>query len=98
MPWRSASVSLAKATSNRSFKPTMRAIAYGDDGSMRIWPSQSTVMKRNVGMRGRRAARTVERHPRHAAEAVGEERVRALLDPPGDVRVGGTTVRRVVLE
>ena len=27
----------------------MRAIAYAIEGSMRIWPSQSTVMKRKVG-------------------------------------------------
>ena len=27
----------------------MRAIAYTDEGSIRIWPSQSTVMKRKVG-------------------------------------------------
>ena len=49
MPWRSASVSLPNATSNRSRSATRRAIAYGDDGSIRIFPSQSTVMKPNVG-------------------------------------------------
>ncbi len=48
MPCRSASVSQAKATSKRSFNSTIRAMAQGDDGSMRIWPSQSTLMKRNV--------------------------------------------------
>ena len=49
MPCRSASVSLAKATSNLSRIPISRAIAYGDEQSIRILPSQSTVMKRNVG-------------------------------------------------
>ena len=51
-----------------------------------------------VPVRGRRAAGALERNSRHAAEAVGEQRVGALLDPAGDVRVGGPAVRRVVLE
>ena len=49
MPWRSWSVSQAKATSYWSFSPISRCIAYFEDGSMRILPSQSTVMKPNCG-------------------------------------------------
>jgi hypothetical protein len=40
---------LAKATSKRSRIATSGAIAYGDEQSVRILPSQSTVMNRNVG-------------------------------------------------
>ncbi len=49
MPWRSKSVSLPKAMSKRSFSPISPAIAYGDEQSMRILPSQSTDMKEKVG-------------------------------------------------
>ena len=49
MPWRSASASLPKARSKRSRNPTRRAIACGDDGSIRIRPSQSQVMNANCG-------------------------------------------------
>ena len=49
MPWRSASGSLANATSKRSAMSRSRAIAYGDEQSMRILPSQSSGTKRNVG-------------------------------------------------
>ena len=49
IPWRSWSASLAKATSKRSRMATSGAMAYGDEQSVRILPSQSTVMKRNVG-------------------------------------------------
>jgi hypothetical protein len=35
--------------SNRSFIPTSPAIAWGDEQSIRIRPSQSRAMKRNVG-------------------------------------------------
>jgi len=49
IPWRSASASFAKATSKRSRMPTSGTMAYGDEQSVRILPSQSTVMKRNVG-------------------------------------------------
>ena len=48
-PWRSASVSLPSARSNRSRSATSRAIANGDDGSIRILPSQSRVMNANCG-------------------------------------------------
>ena len=49
IPWRSASGSLANATSNRSRISVSRAIAYGDEQSIRILPSQSSGTKRNVG-------------------------------------------------
>ena len=49
MPWRSASGSLANATSKRSRISVRRAIAYGDEQSMRILPSQSSGTNRNVG-------------------------------------------------
>ena len=49
MPWRSASGSLAKATSKESATVINRAMAYGDEQSILIFPSQSTVMKRKVG-------------------------------------------------
>ncbi|MNO03363.1 hypothetical protein D3C81_2240360 [compost metagenome] len=49
MPWRSWSGSQAKATSKRSRRPIRPCMACGEEGSMRIWPSQSTVMKRKVG-------------------------------------------------
>ena len=42
IPWRSWSVSLAKATSKRSRIATSGAMAYGDEQSIRILPSQST--------------------------------------------------------
>ena len=41
MPWRSASGSFATAMSNRSFNAIRLAIAWGDEQSMRILPSQS---------------------------------------------------------
>ena len=49
MPWRSASASLPIARSKRSRAPISDAIAYGDEQSIRILPSQSSVMNRNVG-------------------------------------------------
>ena len=49
MPCRSASGSLANATSKRSRISVSRAIAYGDEQSIRILPSQSSDTKRNVG-------------------------------------------------
>ena len=49
MPCRSASGSLANATSKRSAMSRRRAIACGDEQSMRILPSQSSGTKRNVG-------------------------------------------------
>jgi hypothetical protein len=49
IPWRSWSASLAKATSKRSRIATNDTIAWGDEQSVRIFPSQSTDMKRNVG-------------------------------------------------
>jgi hypothetical protein len=42
-------IRVAKATSYRPFKPPTRVIAYTDEGSIRIWPSQSTVMNLKVG-------------------------------------------------
>ena len=52
MPCRSESVSLPVATSNSSLPDSISAIsdaiADGDEQSMRILPSQSSVMKRNV--------------------------------------------------
>jgi len=42
-------VSLPKATSNRSFMPISPAIAWGEEQSIRILPSQSAVMNRNEG-------------------------------------------------
>ena len=47
-PCRSASASLPRATSNRSRNAISPAIADGDDGSIRIFPSQSMVMKPKV--------------------------------------------------
>ncbi len=49
MPCRSASASLASATSKESFRRSSDAIAYGEEGSIRILPSQSTVMNPNRG-------------------------------------------------
>ena len=49
MPWRSASASLPVAMSYLSRCWTSEAIAYGDEQSMRILPSWSSVMKRQVG-------------------------------------------------
>ncbi len=49
MPWRSASASLPVAIVNWSRLPISDAIALGDEQSMRILPSQSSVMKRHVG-------------------------------------------------
>ena len=49
MPWRSASGSLANATSKRSRISVSRAIAYGDEQSIRILPSQSSGTNENVG-------------------------------------------------
>ena len=48
-PWRSASASLPSERSNRSRSSTSRAIANGDDGSMRMRPSQSSVMNAQRG-------------------------------------------------
>ena len=49
MPCRSASASLPVAMSKRSFWATSEAIADGEEQSIRILPSQSRVMKRQVG-------------------------------------------------
>ncbi len=49
MPWRSWSVSQAKATSKRSLFSISPAMACGELQSMRILPSQSRRMKRKVG-------------------------------------------------
>ena len=48
MPCRSASVSLPVAIANSAARPISEAIAYGDEQSIRIRPSQSSVMNRNV--------------------------------------------------
>ena len=48
MPCRSASVSLPVAMANSSRRPISDAIAYGDEQSIRILPSQSSVMNRKV--------------------------------------------------
>jgi len=52
MPWRSASVSLPVAMSygaSAPILPSREAIALGEEQSIRILPSQSSVMKRKVG-------------------------------------------------
>ena len=49
MPWRSASASFPVATWNSSRRPISDAMASGDEQSMRILPSQSSVMNRHVG-------------------------------------------------
>ena len=49
MPWRSASGSLATATSKRSRSSIRPDIAYGEEQSMRVLPSQSSGTKRKVG-------------------------------------------------
>ena len=49
MPCRSASASLPEAMSYLSFCATRLAMALGELQSMRILPSQSSVMKRQVG-------------------------------------------------
>ena len=49
IPWRSASGSLAKATSKLVGQIAQPAIAYGEEQSMRILPSQSSGTKRKVG-------------------------------------------------
>ena len=49
MPCRSASASLPVAIWNSSLRPTSEAMADGDEQSMRILPSQSSVMNRHVG-------------------------------------------------
>ena len=50
MPWRSASASLPVAIVELGrAAPISEAMAFGDEQSMRILPSQSSVMKRHVG-------------------------------------------------
>ena len=49
MPCRSASASLPVAIWNSALREISDAIAYGDEQSIRIFPSQSSVMNRNVG-------------------------------------------------
>ena len=49
MPWRSASASLPVATWNSLRRPMSDAMASGDEQSMRMRPSQSSVMNRHVG-------------------------------------------------
>ncbi len=49
MPWRSASASLPVAIWYSSLRWISDAIALGDEQSIRIFPSQSRVMKRHVG-------------------------------------------------
>ena len=48
MPCRSASVSFPVATANSCWRAIRLAMAYGDEQSIRILPSQSSVMNRNV--------------------------------------------------
>ncbi len=48
MPWRSASASLPVDTWNRLRAAISDAIAWGDEQSIRILPSQSRVMNRHV--------------------------------------------------
>ena len=49
MPCRSASASLPVAIWNSSLRRTSEAMADGDEQSIRILPSQSSVMNRQVG-------------------------------------------------
>ena len=49
MPCRSESVSLPVAIANSARRAISEAIAYGEEQSIRIRPSQSRVMNRNVG-------------------------------------------------
>ena len=49
MPWRSASASLPVAIWNSARRPISDAMASADEQSMRILPSQSSVMNRHVG-------------------------------------------------
>ena len=49
MPCRSESVSLPVAIENSCWRRIRLAIAYGDEQSIRILPSQSSVMNRKVG-------------------------------------------------
>src|SRR2546428_7829509 len=56
MPCRSASGSVANTTRYRSLRSTSRAIAYGLEGSMRICPSWSTVMKARMAHGNQRHA------------------------------------------
>jgi hypothetical protein len=49
MPCRSESVSFPVAIVNSCWRRIRLAIAYGDEQSIRILPSQSRVMNRNVG-------------------------------------------------
>src|SRR5439155_21147608 len=44
------------------------------------------------------AARMVERHALHPTELVREQRVGAVLNPAGDLGIGGTAAGRIVLE
>jgi len=48
MPCRSESVSFPVATVNSCWRAIRLAIAYGDEQSIRILPSQSSVMNRKV--------------------------------------------------
>ena len=48
MPWRSESASLPVAMSYSSLRLMSEAIAEGEEQSIRILPSQSSVMKRHV--------------------------------------------------
>jgi hypothetical protein len=49
IPCRSASVSFPVATANSCWRAIRLAMAYGEEQSIRILPSQSSVMNRNVG-------------------------------------------------
>src|SRR5664279_2222423 len=60
MPWRSWSVSQAKAMSKRSLMVISRCMAYSEDGSMRIWdgqirmdPSSEYAMQRLITIKDR---------------------------------------------
>ena len=85
-PKRSASASFPSARSKRSRSAMRRAIAYGEDGSIRILPSQSRVMKPQarvdgrslVTVRSRPCASAMARPPRDAGAA---HRVHADAQP-----------------
>ena len=49
-------------------------------------------------MHGRRPPRALVRDALHADEALGEKPIGTVLDPPGDLGVGGTARGRIVLE
>ena len=79
-PKRSASASLPRARSKSSRRAMSRAMAYGEDGSMRILPSQSRVMKPKVGSTRSFVMVSVDAVPLGDGGPVGHRRAAQRVD------------------